>query len=237
MTENRKKVELSERLSAVAELVSAGGCVADVGCDHGFVSIYLVQNHKTDRVIAMDVNEGPLARAKEHVEAYGLEAYIQLRQSDGLAKVTDADGVSAAVIAGMGGKLMEKIIAEALGRGLVISEYILQPQSDLASFRRFLREHEYTVTEERMICEEGKYYPMMKACYRAAQRPGIDYESDFADAFGPLLLAEKNPVLLRYLQKETVKFEQIAEKMRLAGSVDPSVEEKCNFLKRATVLF
>lgn len=237
MTALRNKVELSKRLSAVADMVTSGGCVADVGCDHGFVSIYLIQNRKADRVIAMDVNEGPLARAREHVDACGLDAYIQLRLSDGLSLVTEQDKVNTAVIAGMGGKLMEKIISEALGRGLVVPEYIVQPQSDQASFRRFLREHEYTVTEEKMIFEEGKYYPMMKVCYRAERRPGVEYESEFADAFGPLLMAEKNPVLLRFLLRELAKFEQIAEKMKDAGSADSSVEEKCKFLERAAALF
>ncbi len=237
MTGHKKRVELSERLSAVAGMVSGGDCVADVGCDHGFVSIYLIQNKVAKHVIAMDVNEGPLARAREHVSAYGLEAYIELRLADGLSMVTQQDKVDTAVLAGMGGKLMEKIISETWDRNLIIPEYVLQPQSDHASLRKFLRDMQYTVTEEKMICEDGKFYPMMKVCYKAERLQGIDYDSDLADSFGPLLLAEKNPILLRYLQKEILKFEGILQGMRERGHIDSSVSEKIELLKRAEALF
>lgn len=237
MTEYKKKIELSERLTCVASLVSKGGCVADVGCDHGFVSIFLVQNHLADRVIAMDVNEGPLARAKEHVTAYEMEAYIQLRLSDGLKKVSAEDHVDTVVLAGMGGKLMEKILSEAMERGLYIPELVLQPQSDLASLRKFLRKAEYTVTEEKMVLEEGKFYPMMQLRYQAERRTGVDYESEEADAFGPILMAEKHPLLHEYLLREIKKFEHVSDEMQRKKSEDTAVAQKLAFLKRAESLF
>ena len=88
MAEYTRKIELSKRMKAIADMVPKSSVVADVGCDHGFVSIWLVQNAVAEKVIAMDVNKGPLARAKEHVGAFGLEEYIDLRLSDGLAEVT-----------------------------------------------------------------------------------------------------------------------------------------------------
>ncbi len=237
MEKKSKKIMLSQRLSAVAEFVNEKSRVADVGCDHGFVSIFLIQNEIASHVIAMDVNEGPLARAKEHVEEYGMGDYIQLRLSDGLALLTKEDRVDTVVLAGMGGKLMEKILSEAFERDLFIQNLVLQPQSDMASFRKFLREHEYTVTDEKMICEEGKFYPVIKAGYQADRREGIDYESDLSDAFGPCLLAEKHPVLHAYLLKEIEKFDQILTQMEKNKSQDTEVREKLVFLKRAEALF
>ena len=237
MEKNEKKIELSKRLSAVAGMVSLGGCVADVGCDHGFVSIYLVQNGISEQVIAMDINQGPLERAREHVEAFGLKAYIQLRLSDGLSRVSVQDKVTTAVIAGMGGKLMEKIISQAVQRDLIIPEYVISPQSDQASVRKFLREAEYVVIEERMICEDGKYYPMMKAVYRGEKVPFVNYEDELSDAFGPLLLYQKDPVLLQYLNKEIHKFEDIVKRMRQVGKTDLAVMEKLALYKRAAALF
>ncbi len=231
------KVKLSERLSAVASMVSKGGCVADVGCDHGFVSIYLMQSHISDRVIAMDVNRGPLERAAQHVTDYGLGDYIELRLSDGLERVTSEDNVQTAVIAGMGGKLMEKIIAQAAERGLYVPELVLAPQSDRASLRRFLRKKEYTIVEETMICEDGKFYPIMKLRYKAPRLPGICYESEYADAFGPCLLSEKHPVLGQYLRNEIMKFERIYNEMEQRGRIDVQIAEKLDFLKAAEIHF
>ena len=101
-------MELSKSLHAVASLVTEGGKVADVGCDHGFVSVYLIQNGIAGKVIAMDVNKGPLARAKEHVQAYEMESSVDLRLSDGLSLVTKEDAVDTVILAGMGGRLMQQ---------------------------------------------------------------------------------------------------------------------------------
>lgn len=238
MTEYNGKIELSKRMAAIADMVPKCGVVADVGCDHGFVSIYLVQNAVAEKVIAMDVNEGPLARAKEHVSAFGLEEYIDLRLADGLAKVTEEDNVDSVVIAGMGGPLMVRILKEALeDRGLLVADLILQPQSDHALVRSFLRTHSYTIVEEKMVYEDGKYYPMLHAQYGAEPLAEVDYNSDLADAFGPVLLKEKNPVLLQYLQKEIAKFERISEQMREKNSQDTQVKNKIAFLKKAEDLF
>ena len=83
----RKSVELSARMQALTRLVTSGMVVCDVGCDHGFVSIYLVQKGISDSVIAMDVGSGPLSHAREHIEEYGLESKIETRLSDGLQKL------------------------------------------------------------------------------------------------------------------------------------------------------
>ena len=238
MAEYMRNIELSRRMTAIANLVPKSRVVADVGCDHGFVSIYLVQNAVAEKVIAMDVNRGPLDRAGEHVEAYNLSEYIDLRLSDGLAEATPEDEIDTVVIAGMGGVLMTRILKEAIAdRGLLLPNLVLQPQSDPAMLRRFLRKYSYTIIEEKMVYEDGKYYQILCAVHGAERLPETNYESELADAFGPLLLKEKNPVLLQYLKKEIKKFENISESMRQKGSQDSQVEEKLEFLKKAEVLF
>ena len=88
-----------------------------------------------------------------------------------------------------------------------------------------------------MVCEDGKYYQMFRARYQGEGIPGADYENELSDAFGPLLLRDKNPVLLQYLQKEIAKFEQIALTMKEKQSQDLQVLEKIEFLKKAEALF
>ena len=95
------------RLRAIAGMVTKGNRLADVGCDHGYLSIWLVSEKTVPSAIAMDVRPGPLSRARENITRYGLEDYIETRLSDGLAKLEPGEG-DTLVIAGMGGPLMEK---------------------------------------------------------------------------------------------------------------------------------
>lgn len=139
---------------------------------------------------------------------YGLEDYIETRLSDGLEALRPGEAESL-VIAGMGGPLMERILTEGAKVRDSFQELILQPQSDIGHFRRYLGEQGFTIVEEKIILEEGKFYPMMKAV------PGKmeDYqEMDYA--FGKLLLRERNPVLKQYLQREAGIREKILGKLQ-----------------------
>ena len=103
-------MQLSQRISSVASMVTAGNCLADVGTDHGYVPIYLYERKIIPRAIAMDVNKGPLERASLHIAESGMKGVIETRLSDGLAalKAGEADSI---VIAGMGGPLMIRILS------------------------------------------------------------------------------------------------------------------------------
>lgn len=192
-----KKIQLSKRLSAIAGLVTPGNRIADIGCDHGYIPIYLVQQEIIPGAVAMDVNEGPLLRAKEHIEAQGLGDYIETRLSNGAAALLKGE-VDTVIVAGMGGALMQRILTEGEEVFLDVSELILQPQSEIGAFRRFLYENGYHITDEDMIFEDGKYYPMMKAV--PGKAPG--YEDELFYFFGKELLLSKHPVLKQFLKKE-----------------------------------
>lgn len=161
------RVVLSKRLQMLADMVTAGSRVADVGCDHGFLSIWLVQAGVSPGVLAMDVRKGPLAAAREHIEAYGLGDYIETRLSDGL-KGCEAGEADTLVCAGMGGRLMERILTESMEKVKGLKELILQPQSELWEFRVFLRREGFAVLQEEAVCEDGKFYFAMKAVPGAA---------------------------------------------------------------------
>lgn len=189
-----KKIELSHRLTALADMVTQGSIVCDVGCDHGFLSIYLVQNHISPKVYAMDVRTGPLSRAREHIGAWGLGDYIETRLSDGLEALRPGEADSM-VCAGMGGKLMKKIILQGEKQAGMLRELILQPQSEIPAFRGFLRRSGYKTVEENIIEEEGKFYPCMKVVHGS----DVCEDDPLGDRFGSLLLEQRHPVLQSYL--------------------------------------
>ncbi len=195
-----KVVELSARMQALADMVSRDRTVCDVGCDHGWVSIYLVQQGIATKVFAMDVGIGPLERAKEHIRSYNLESYIETRLSDGLAalQVGEADCM---VCAGMGGPLMMQILSQGKEKAKAMKELILQPQSEIARFRGFLRQEGYQIVRENMVLEDGKFYPMMKVVPVDFVTEEISEEQSIFDAYGELLLKEKHPVLQLYIDR------------------------------------
>ncbi|MCM1125343.1 MAG: class I SAM-dependent methyltransferase [Lachnospiraceae bacterium] len=194
------KIVLSKRMQAVADLVTPGSRVADVGCDHGYIPIYLIQQQRAEHVLAMDVNEGPLIRAREHVEEAGLLPYITLRLSDGLRGFSRGEA-DTLICAGMGGRLMQKILEREPDKTHSLRELILQPQSEIPQMRRFLADKGYLIIAEDMILEEGKFYPMMKA----VRTGNAETLSETEKRFGPVLLKQKHPVLKQYLFMEWQK--------------------------------
>ena len=153
---------LSDRMRAVAGLVQPCKSIADIGCDHGYVAMELVRSKVCRHVIAMDINSGPLERAKCNIAEYGMQDYIETRLSDGVSalRAGEAEGI---ICAGMGGRLVMSILEQ--GRELVggMRQLILQPQSELSEVRCYLRENGYLIDREDIIYEDGKYYPMMRA--------------------------------------------------------------------------
>lgn len=208
------KVELSERMQAVAGLVSRTGTAADVGCDHGYVAIWLVQNHICDKVIAMDVNKGPLERATENIKAYGLEQYIETRLSNG-TRALRANEIDTLVCAGMGGKLMIQILSEGADKVQTMKELVLQPQSELKEMRRYLREQGMCIVAEDMVRDEDKFYPMMKVSVSGPedQTALSDWHQRMEDTYGPYLLKKEHPVLRQYLQKRMEICQSIREQL------------------------
>lgn len=201
-------MELSKRLSAVAGEVTRGNVLADVGTDHGYIPIYLLLEGVIPRAIAMDVNQGPLDRAKEHMEEYGLEQVMETRLSNGLQRL-EAQEADSIVIAGMGGALMTDILDQGQHVIGVGKELILQPQSEIFKVRHFLHDHGYRIMKEKILKEEGKYYFILKAV------PGIqNFSEEFLYEYGEYLLLCQDPLMREYLQREQEKYSKILENLK-----------------------
>ena len=204
-------IKISNRLCTAASLVSEGDRLADVGTDHGYVPIYLLQQKRIPSAIAMDINRGPLERAKEHIRLYGLEKYIQTRLSDGVEalKKGEADTI---LVAGMGGGLIMHIIESGTSVCQTARELVLQPQSELSRVRRFLAEQGYVTDAEEMVFEEGKYYPMMRVHYDSTGKQPAEKSPEIYQ-YGEMLLERRHPVLLQYLNWEQKIQEEILHKL------------------------
>lgn len=212
---------LSKRLQTLAEMVSEGVRVVDVGCDHGYLDIDLVQSGKIPGALAMDVRKGPLSAAAQHVQEAGLLDRIETRLSDGL-EMFEAGEAECLVCAGMGGPLMQRILTAEPEKPKSFQEMILQPQSELREFRKFLRDFGYEIIEERIVWEEGKYYFPMKVV-KGNPKCDASEKQELYDRFGKGLLLAKEPLLKEFLLEQKRIQKEILENLSAAV---PANEER-----------
>ncbi len=201
---------LDNRLKKCAELVSGEGVVCDVGTDHAYLAAELVRSGKCRKVIASDINEGPLETAKKTVEKYVVTENVELILSDGLENVPLED-VTDIVIAGMGGETIAAILEAALER-LGNKRLILQPMSKPEYLRKFLYDHHFGISEY-LVEEGGKMYTVMKTSRLVA----VCKLTEFNSLYG--LFDADDPLTKKYRDKEKKRLIKISESLEKAGKV------------------
>ena len=208
------KLPISKRLLCCASMVQSGSRVADIGTDHGYLGIYLLQSGAARHVIACDLRKDPLENARRNAKLFGVDGEMELRLSDGLEKIRP-DEVDTVVMAGMGGDLIQKILSQCPWRKREGLQFILQPQSAGNVLRRWLCEDGFEIQREEPVQDGHFLYTVMdiRQGEPAPLTPGTEYAS-------PALLASKSPLVGTYLARvenalqETVRGLTNAEKQR-----------------------
>ncbi len=200
-------MELSQRLKGVADFVSAGRILADIGTDHGYLPIYLIQNEKIEKAYACDINQNPLLKATENMKKYKLEHKMEVRQGAGLLPVLN-EPIDVVTIAGMGGMTVISILEEAKDFLKNIKQIILQPQHDVGAVRKFVHAMGFSIVDEKMILEWGKYYTIINAMPVADNGVLESYTSQQYE-FGKILMEKKDMILKQYVEHKVEKFHEI----------------------------
>ena len=201
---------ISKRLELVASFVPQGAVLLDVGSDHAYLPIELVERGQIERAIAGEVVDGPYQSAVKNVESHGLKEKIQVRLANGLAAFEETDQVSVITIAGMGGRLIATILEEGLDKLASVGRLILQPNNREDDLRIWLEDHDFQIVAESILEEAGKFYEILVAKAGQMNLSASDVR------FGPFLSKEISPVFVQKWQKEAAKLEfalnQIPEK-------------------------
>ena len=201
---------ISKRLELVASFVPQGSILLDVGSDHAYLPIELVERGQIEAAIAGEVVVGPFQSAVKNVEAHGLKEKIQVRLANGLAAFEEVDQVSVITIAGMGGRLIATILQEGLGKLANVERLILQPNNREDELRIWLQDHGFQIVAESILEEAGKFYEILVVEAGQMKLSASDVR------FGPFLSKEVSPVFIKKWQKEATKLEfalnQIPEK-------------------------
>ena len=201
---------ISKRLELVASFVPQGAVLLDVGSDHAYLPIELVEKGKIERAIAGEVVEGPYQSAVKNVESHGLKEKIQVRLANGLAAFEEEDQVTVITIAGMGGRLIATILEEGLDKLSNIQRLILQPNNREDDLRIWLQDNGFQIVAESILEEAGKFYEILVVEAGQMELSASDVR------FGPFLSKEVSPVFVQKWQREAAKLEvalsQIPEK-------------------------
>jgi len=203
---------LSRRLKQLASYVEKEDVLGDIGTDHGYIPIYLLENNVTDKIIASDLNQGPLDNAKEELSQRGLMKSIDLRLGGGLDPYTPGE-INTALIAGMGGTLIRKILEAGKEHLPYLKKLILQPMHGVVELRRFLLNNGYKIVDEDLIYENNIYYEII-----VAERGEVQTYNHINLEFGFFML-EKNPKLSKdYVGLKLEKLQEIVDNITKHGS-------------------
>ena len=204
------KLPLSNRLLACCDFVSPGDRVADIGCDHGYLGIYLLKNGIASNVIASDVNEKPLQSALHNAVKFGVKEHISFYLSNGVRSIPREFDVL--VCAGMGGDTMISILEAAPWLKDPKYRLILQCQSKRPELRRYLSRQGFAIRRE-TLAQDGKFlYPVMEVVYA----PGQTLTA--AECYiTPALLTSGSPLLPAFLNRVTGGLRQTVEGLSRTG--------------------
>lgn len=212
-------MDISNRLKIIADMVSYE-TMADIGTDHGYVPIYLHKMKRLKKAIACDINAGPLERARENMIANKGEQTIETRLGNGLEPLAVGE-VESVVIAGMGGMLTISLLQARREVVQSLKELILSPQLDWEEVRRYLHEIEFSILEEQMLVEAGKYYVVIHAIPQKER-----YEHPMEYRLGKKLLERKDTVLKEYVVAEIKKMEMVQKKLMVQDSIHAQQRRK-----------
>ena len=206
-------MNITPRLLAIASLIK-GGKIADIGTDHGYLPIYLLEKGIIDFAVCSDIKKGPLANAEKNIKIHGLESKTRLCLADGLCgiKPNEAD---TAVIAGMGGEMIAHILGEGMPDG--IERFILQPMRNVDILRKKLHELGLKITQEKLVREKDKFYIII--CTEKGEHTSWSEEEYTVSPF-----LKKDPLWAEYAAKEKRKLLRNLEELEKSNDEDKKKE-------------
>lgn len=212
-------VNLSKRLEQVADYVTQGARLADIGSDHAYLPCYLAEKGEIKYALAGEVVEGPFNNALKEVRQKGLEDKIDVRLGDGLMVVEPEDEIDTITIAGMGGALIRSILEKGQQAGKFTGNetLVLQPNMFEETVRQYLMKNHYKIIAESILEENDKIYEIIKAV--PTESP-ISYTKEEC-LFGPLLSKEKTDIFKDKWQQQLKTDEFILGQIEKSKQPDP----------------
>jgi tRNA (adenine22-N1)-methyltransferase len=207
-------MKLTPRLEKIASMIPKCQCVGDVGTDHAYIPVALVERHVVEKAIASDVVDGPVRNARKTVDRYGVSEDVEVRKGSGLEpyQVGEIQGV---IIAGMGGALIADIIEAEYDLAQSLDFMILQPMIGQEVLRAYLESHNFKIVEEHIETEGDKFYEVIKV------EPGsMTIDDPLLYEIGPLLSRQDDDKVKGFLSFKLKKYQKIYKSITENSSED-----------------
>ncbi|MDU2146384.1 MAG: class I SAM-dependent methyltransferase [Paeniclostridium sordellii] len=213
-------LKLTDRLLKIANLVGENKKIADIGTDHGYIPVYLLNNNKINYAILADVNKGPLENARKEVKNNKLENKVDLRLGSGLEvlKINEVDEI---IIAGMGGILISELLNVKKDVSQSVEKLILQPMQAQSELRKYLYNNGYEIINEVLVKEDFRIYEIIETKYTGKNTEVTD---DIYYEVGKKLIENKDDLLEEFLSKKINAYKGLLDK--LDGKIGEGVERK-----------
>ncbi|MDD4627174.1 MAG: class I SAM-dependent methyltransferase [Syntrophomonas sp.] len=195
---------LNKRLLAVSNNVIKGEAAADIGADHGLLTLFLLEKDIVPQVIASEVKEGPLERLRHAVENSPFRERMELRMGNGLEVLRPGE-VATVIIAGMGGDNIAEILSREWSHSASYKKFVFQPMSKAEVLRRELSRQGWPVLEESLVKEQQRIFLIISACPGNAPYELTPLELDL----GPIILKNDKPLKQHFLEDSLRKYRRV----------------------------
>ena len=213
-------MKLTDRLLKIASLVTEGKRVADIGTDHGYIPVYLLNQGKVPYAILADVNKGPLENARGEVRHNKLLDKVDLRLGSGIEVLVKGE-VDEVIIAGMGGILISELLEAKLEVAHSVDKLILQPMQAQNELRKYLLNNGFEILDEVLVKEDFRIYEIIIAKYTGKNTVVSD---DIYYEVGTKLIENKDPLLNEFIDKKIYMYNSIIKKIE--GKSSEGIEKK-----------
>lgn len=218
-------LHLGARLEAIVDLCPITKKIADIGCDHGYVTAELILEDKAKMVIATEKSEQCLNKAIILANTINIAPFISFRQGDGFGPITKYDKIDCAVIAGMGG---EEIIQILQNKPRRLFDFVLQPMKDAVKLREYLLQNHFKIEVDKLVKDGDKFYNVIKTTH------GRDRMSDIEVFFGRTNFTDNYQVFYEYLIERQKKLNQFKAQ---AGVLGGKLQTELDFVNQALELY
>ena len=200
-------MNIGDRLEAIGKLVPQGCVLADIGTDHAYLPVWLLEQGKIASAIAGDIAEGPCLAAKNTVSMHGMRGKVEVRFGSGL-KVLQTGEADCIAIAGMGASTMIEILEADMPLAVEAKRLVLQPMAGAASLRKWLIQNGWHIVAEDLVADGRHLYEIM-----AAERGKSASFSDAVLEIGPSLIEAKHPLLAKQFARQINNYKKLLANM------------------------